>query len=134
MSEYEIYFNEFCKSGAWVREDASECGCRGSGWFLSDLDTFHKCGVHNDGQPDPEYGTDEEWEAYAADKARRKYKAIAQAACSEYAWKGLTPAKFNELARREIAESGVMGDRKLAFDPAGWVEAAENVANAYHGD
>jgi hypothetical protein len=32
--------------GDWVREDEDECGCRGGGWFLSDVDTWHKCPVH----------------------------------------------------------------------------------------
>ena len=54
MSELQHYFSEFCQSGAWVREKASECGCGGHGWFLSEVDTFHQCRVHYTGQPHPE--------------------------------------------------------------------------------
>lgn len=27
-------------------EDAAKCRCRGSGWALSELDTWHKCRIH----------------------------------------------------------------------------------------
>lgn len=53
--EHQIYFDEFVRPGAWVREDPEACGCRGSGWFLSQLDTWHRCGRHYTGQPDPEW-------------------------------------------------------------------------------
>lgn len=36
------------------RPDASECWCRGSGWVLSNWDSFHRCPYHYDGQPHPE--------------------------------------------------------------------------------
>lgn len=40
--------------GFFAREDVEECGCRGSGWFLSEVDTFHQCPVHFRGQVHPE--------------------------------------------------------------------------------
>jgi len=121
-SEYEIYFNEFCKSGAWFHEDVSECGCKGRGWFLSQLDTWHKCSVHNDGQPDPEYGTDEEWEAYEAAKARKAYKALGEKALREFGQFGVTAAGFNSMARGHI--------EKADPDPEDWVVAAKLVIEA----
>jgi len=48
MSEQENYFREYANPGAWQREDPDECGCRGTGWFLSQLDTWHPCRVHPD--------------------------------------------------------------------------------------
>ena len=33
---------------------ASECWCRGSGWVLSDYDSFHECRYHYEGQPNNE--------------------------------------------------------------------------------
>lgn len=54
MSELQHYYDVFCMGGLWRREDADECGCRGCGWFISDVDTVHKCNTHYDGQPHPE--------------------------------------------------------------------------------
>lgn len=34
--------------------DPARCGCRGHGWYLSEVDTFHKCPAHYAGQPHPE--------------------------------------------------------------------------------
>jgi hypothetical protein len=45
-------YNDIC-SGTWAHPDKDECPCRG-GWFVSDLDTYHKCPYHFDGQPHPE--------------------------------------------------------------------------------
>jgi len=53
VSELQAYY-ETCKANVWVREKPEECGCRGRGWFLSDVDTLHKCPVHSHGQPEPE--------------------------------------------------------------------------------
>lgn len=63
MSELTIYYTEVCQSGSWQREDAERCGCKGSGWWLSELDTWHKCSVHgkaNDRHPEegPDYVTE----------------------------------------------------------------------------
>lgn len=36
-------------------EDPKRCPCHGSGWMLSDYDTWHRCYVHNNGHiPHPE--------------------------------------------------------------------------------
>lgn len=47
------YYNEICM-GFWADPDPSTCGCRGSGWYCSDLDTWHECSYHYKGQPHPE--------------------------------------------------------------------------------
>lgn len=60
MSELTTYYNEFVLGHGWERESADECGCRGCGWFLSEVDTWHKCPTHNTGQRHPEdYDGDE---------------------------------------------------------------------------
>ncbi len=41
-------------TNTWQDRNPEECGCGGHGWFLSDLDTVHKCNLHYDGQPHPE--------------------------------------------------------------------------------
>jgi len=63
MSELQQYY-EACKANQWVRKDETECGCKGSGWFLSQVDTFHSCPLHNTGQPHPEelYSEEPDWE------------------------------------------------------------------------
>lgn len=50
---YTHYGQEYCNAGGWIRGVANECGCRGSGWWLSQLDTWHRCWAHNVGQPHP---------------------------------------------------------------------------------
>jgi hypothetical protein len=68
MSELQTYYDEFCRPGAWAREEAEDCGCRGSGWWLSELDTWHECPCHYEkGQPHPE----DEPEAHEAWEARK---------------------------------------------------------------
>lgn len=54
MSLQDYYDNFASQPSRWSHEDPRECGCHGSGWFLSDLDTIHKCPRHNVGQPHPE--------------------------------------------------------------------------------
>jgi len=66
-----------------------------------------------------------EMDADYLDRLREDYKAVAKAACAEFARHGLTPEKFNELARQELDESGV------GASPDAWVEAARCVADAY---
>ncbi len=52
-SELSLYFDAF-KTGYWAHPVASECLCRGSGWALSEVDTWHKCREHYEGQRDPD--------------------------------------------------------------------------------
>jgi hypothetical protein len=64
VSELQTYFNEICRTGAWSDPDPDLCGCRGSGWWNSEVDTWHKCRYHRPGAPHPEWATDEELEEY----------------------------------------------------------------------
>jgi len=43
--------------------DAATCWCRGSGWVLSDWDSWHECRHHYRGQPTPD-DCPEAWEAW----------------------------------------------------------------------
>lgn len=66
MSELTQYYTEFASvASCWASPEKSECGCRGRGWFLSEVDTLHCCPYHYDGQPNNE-SSDEEVEAYHA--------------------------------------------------------------------
>jgi hypothetical protein len=46
-------YNEMC-SGRWAEVNPSKCPCRGRGYLLSDLDTWHQCPQHGAGVPHPE--------------------------------------------------------------------------------
>jgi len=65
MSDLQSYYDAF-KTGQWAVSDASKCLCGGSGWALSDVDTWHECPVHYHGQAHPEDG---EYEALEAGEA-----------------------------------------------------------------
>ena len=69
MSDAQTYFNEICRnSTTWSDTDPDLCGCRGGGWWLSQLDTWHKCPNHAPDAPHPEcdYGYEDEDEARGA--------------------------------------------------------------------
>lgn len=53
MSELQACYDS-ARSGIWQDEDPASCGCRGSGYFLSQVDTVHKCHFHGDGAVHPE--------------------------------------------------------------------------------
>jgi len=53
MSELQAYYDAF-RTGYWATENEGECPCHGSGWALSEVDTWHKCPVHFRGQLSPE--------------------------------------------------------------------------------
>lgn len=56
MSEQEIYYREYVQSGRWAHPDAETCGCRGSGWWVSEVDTVHPCRFHeNRPENHPDY-------------------------------------------------------------------------------
>lgn len=45
MSEHTQYYEAF-RTNYWATTDAATCRCHGSGWALSEVDTWHKCPVH----------------------------------------------------------------------------------------
>ena len=53
MSLQSYYDNVCLNPSTWADPDAALCSCLGHGWWLSDLDTWHKCPYH-DG-PHPEF-------------------------------------------------------------------------------
>lgn len=53
MGELQNYYDDF-NSGYWAEEDPEHCRCNGSGWALSDLDTWHMCPIHFKNQIHPE--------------------------------------------------------------------------------
>ena len=65
MSELQSYYDNYARNPSrWSDPDPDKCGCHGRGWFLSEVDTWHRCPEHGNGvlHPDAEdYG----WEADA---------------------------------------------------------------------
>jgi hypothetical protein len=56
----QAYYNAF-RAAPWAHSDPDVCGCRGSGWALSDVDTWHECPIHHvEGQRHPEDDFDPE--------------------------------------------------------------------------
>jgi len=41
-------------SALWCEVNPASCPCNGSGWLLSDYDTWHRCAAHGNGVPHPE--------------------------------------------------------------------------------
>jgi hypothetical protein len=48
------YYEVACNSRTWADEDPARCGCRGRGWWSSEVDTWHQCPYHGQGVPHPE--------------------------------------------------------------------------------
>lgn len=63
LTQYHTAFN----TGYWATEDAGECPCRGYGWALSDVDTWHECPAHFTGQRHPDVD-EAEYEAGKAEE------------------------------------------------------------------
>lgn len=54
-SELQQYYEAFRENASHGDGRAPEdCRCRGTGWLLSEVDTFHRCRDHHTGQPHPE--------------------------------------------------------------------------------
>ena len=59
MGDLQRYYNMIAYGGEespppWINEDPKSCGCRGRGWYNSQLDTWHSCPVHFNGQTHPD--------------------------------------------------------------------------------
>jgi hypothetical protein len=53
MDEYSLYWSAF-RAAIWRDEDPAKCGCRGTGYALSEVDTWHECPIHwREGQRHP---------------------------------------------------------------------------------
>lgn len=58
MSELQHYYDNF-REGSFMHPDPTRCGCGGRGWALSQVDTWHHCPTHYNGQRHPEDDHDE---------------------------------------------------------------------------
>lgn len=99
----------------WSNPNPKECPCRGSGWLVSDFDTFHACNEHG-GTPHPEDDQGQEgfdWEAHSLRIRRRAYRIFQEAS-------GLDREAFRaEVVRVAGADAS----------PQGFVDAADALAH-----
>jgi len=105
--------------GDWMGYNPNKCGCRGRGWFLSDVDTFHPCVYHNLGAPNPEEDHSEfDWAAHRLEVYRTAYKFFLRLARTN-GWKG-TAHDFARCCRRFLRTT-------TNPTPGDWVNAAEKL-------
>lgn len=57
-NEYQAHYYDF-QTGYWADEDPEKCWCHGSGWALSQVDTWHRCPFHGADARHPEDDNDE---------------------------------------------------------------------------
>jgi hypothetical protein len=89
MSELQSYYDTF-RQGYWATADADECPCHGRGWALSDVDTWHTCQIHFEGQLHPEAceGFEDEEDFLAAEEDSMKLFTEFQAARKAGTYRG----------------------------------------------
>ena len=152
MSAMQAEF-QYRESGQWAVRNPLACDCRGSGYVLSDLDTFHTCPFHKyDGIVHPEhegemfaaigceedgFGPEEQEKYWAAKDASRievlrgLYREAREAARSE-GHKG----DFNAECAGLLHDTAFLSRYSIAADapvsPAMWVAAAEEIAEDAH--
>jgi hypothetical protein len=103
---------------AWALPNPGTCPCHGSGWLISDFDTFHRCGFHG-GPPHPEDQEGVEtfdYEAHRLSNLREAYvtyraaagmdNVLFRACVVRRAGPGATPQQMVDAAD-EIAEEAV---------------------------
>ena len=83
MSELQAYYESVC-IGYWAHPKENRCPCKGSGWFVSEVDTFHKCRYHYKGQPNNE-DSEEVWNEWisAQEKLQAEVDSYFPSICSE---------------------------------------------------
>jgi len=131
--------NEFnyMQSGMWAERNPLICPCKGTGWTLSDLDTWHECPVHKHGRPHPEVemleGDDDEVEVRRLEMYRRLYvdaRNAARKAGFTYNFKDACTGLLHD--QEFLGRYGIGDDAEIT--PAMWVAAAEEVAENAHVD
>ncbi len=102
----------------WAEVNPAKCPCSGSGWLLSDYDTWHRCGLHSEGVPHPEAEDDSPRDPWRMLRLRRAaYRTFLDAS-------GLSPEEFRTACVK------LMG--REARDEQEWVDAAEQVTSNIH--
>lgn len=96
----------------WAHPHPDKCPCGGSGWLLSDYDTWHECGLHSHGAPHPE---DEDAER----DPERMLRVYRDAYRTFMKRSGVAPKDFRRYCVAHL--------RREPSSPKEWVDAAERV-------
>lgn len=118
-------------SGIWATINPFTCPCGGSGWLLSEYDTWHRCSVHGkDAVPSNEDDPRDFTKDHLTKCARNAYMAFYNATKTTGLLPFLTPAKFEELCSGYIygARNANGQDVTLKASVREWVDAAEMAA------
>lgn len=104
-SEHQAYYDAF-RTGYWAHSDAASCPCRGMGWALSEVDTWHECPVHYKGQRHPE-----DYEPDEADDEPKAYVVSALLGRTRFAMHMVTDDGSAEALERARAAARTFRDR-----------------------
>jgi len=118
------------RQGSWQDTNPSKCGCRGRGWYLSDLDTWHKCSIHGHDAPCPEDETEDtfDWRAHFRRNNANAFRTFRAAARAE-GWKG-GDAQFILACKGILSDKGFRG----IPEPSDWINAAEALVEKAYQD
>ena len=108
-------------TGAWAEANPSKCPCKGSGWLLSDYDTWHRCPRHGAGVPHPE----DEMTRETFDSAAHLLQ-VQRAAYEEFrnlAYAAGFKGQFTESVRRALRKVN-----PAPWTAVQWVDEAERQA------
>jgi len=100
---------------SWADPNPFACLCRGTGWFLSDFDSWHQCPWHGENVPHPEENNqDYDSEAHRLEMARAAFVYFRDEARAA----GFV-SNFTFACRKEMGW--------VDPSPKQWLNAAENV-------
>jgi hypothetical protein len=91
-SSLQLVYQDAC-TGLWAEWDYTLCPCR-NGWFLSDVDTWHKCQFHFDStlglhpEDDHAIASEEDFKQYRVRQLRKTY--VMYAECAKLTVKEMT--------------------------------------------
>ena len=112
---YQHAYRELC-TGKWADPNPYRCPCRGTGWLVSDYDTYHRCPLHGGGAPHPE-----------DDETVFDYNAHRIGMARIY-WRLLRHEALTLGFEGDFTEACVATADKPPITPQAWVAAAERVA------
>lgn len=124
MSFYPQIYQEL-RSGQWADTHPDLCPCRGHGWLISDIESYHRCPFHGAGVPHPEdYEADYDGEAHLLEmyrRAFRRYQVSSGLSASDFL------AAVRDVARCAQSLPADLAEKPWTGSPSDWVNAAHGV-------
>jgi len=122
MNTHEAYAEEI-RRGVWADPNPDRCGCKGTGLWVSDFDSYHECPFHGDPDiPDPEWDDEThgpctfDWDAHERRICVDAYRHFRDQAVEL----GLSAEVFEAICRRDLGAG--------EHTPREWVNAANAAA------